>query len=183
MKKILVTVLAFAGIIFPLTAQVAPDYLNSDIIPVESLTLKKDQVPPAIAKAVSTDFKTGQPLTWSKFPYALKNYRWTLVPASESEKPNLYEVEIKTNEGNVFAIYKPDGTILQSRLSFTNAPLPETVITALEKSQFRDWKIVGDKELIDYNKDKGNVLEHFRIYVKKDNMKHSISFNFKEPAS
>jgi hypothetical protein len=55
------------------------------------------------------------------------------------------------------------------------------VTQALAKSQYRDWTVVGDKELIKYYNSKADVEEHFRVTLEKNNVKKTVSFNFKEP--
>jgi hypothetical protein len=49
-----------------------------------------------------------------------------------------------------------------------------------QNSQYKDWKIVGSKEVIKYYHDHNNssVEQHFRITVEKDNVKRGISFNW-----
>jgi len=184
MKKLLVSVLAFLGFLFPLLAQVDHDYRLNDIIPVESLTLKKDQIPPAIVQAVNKDFSTGQAVTWGKFPYTLENYGWVVNPDAAGEKPDHYEVFIKAKDGSdVYAVYAANGTIIQSRSLYKNIALPAVVKDRLAKSQYKDWTIVGDKEIIKYLNDEKDVIQHFRVTVEKNNVKRSISFNYDEPVN
>jgi hypothetical protein len=184
MKKFLVSVIALSGFLFPLLAQVDHDARENDIIPVESLTLKKEQIPQAIVKAVAVDFATGQPVTWGKFPFNLENYGWVVNNDVTGQKPDHYEVLIKAKDGSdVYAVYTADGTIIESRSMYKNIPIPTEVTASLAKSQYKDWTIVGDKELIKYYKDRKNVEEHFRLTVQKNNVKRSISFNYKEPVT
>jgi hypothetical protein len=182
MKKLIVSVVAFTGFLFPLLAQVDHDQRENDIIPVETLTLKKEQVPAAIVKAVNNEFATAQAFTWGKFPYVLEKYGWVVAKDAANQKPDRYEVYIKAHDGSdIYAIYSPDGTIIQSRVIRKNAALPSSVLQALAKSQYKDWNVVGDKELIKYFNAKNDVEEHFRITVEKNNVKKTISFNYKEP--
>jgi len=183
MKKLFVSVLAFLGFLFPLLSQVDHDYSITDKIPVETLTLKKEQIPPAIIKAVTSDFSTGQALTYGKFPFVLENYGWVINKDAAGEKPDHYEVLIKANDGSdVYAVYAPDGSIIQSRSLYKNITIPAEVKNSLAKGQYKDWTIVGDKEIIKFYNSKKDVEEHFRITVEKNNVKRSISFNYKEPA-
>jgi hypothetical protein len=183
MKKFLASVLALSGFLFPLLAQVDHDARVNDVIPVETLTLKKEQIPQAIVKSVAVDFSTGQPVTWGKFPYNLENYGWVVNQGTAGEKPDHYEVLIKAKDGSdVYAVYNADGTIIETRSVYKNIPVPAEVTASLAKSKYSDWTIIGDKELIKYFKDKKNIEEHFRLTVQKGNLKHSISFNYKEPA-
>ncbi len=167
---------------FPLLAQVDHELTESEEVPVESLTLKKDQVPPAIVKAVTSEFKNSEAFMYGKFPYVLQKYAWVVDQDSKDAKPDLYEAYIKASDGSrIYAIYKPDGTIVQSRTIRVNAALPRDVEEALAKSQYKDWKIVGDKEFLKYYNSKNNVEEHVKVTVEKNNVRKSIAFNFNEP--
>jgi hypothetical protein len=182
MRKLIISILASTGFLFPLLAQIDHDQRENDIVPVESLTLKKEQIPAAIVKAVNTDFAAEQAFRWGKFPYVLEKYGWIIAKDQTNVKPDYYEVNIKAHDGSdIYAIYSPDGTIIQSRTFRKNAALPPKVLKALEKSQYKGWNVVGDKELIKYYKSKNDVEEHFRITVEKNNVKKTISFNYNEP--
>ena len=141
-------------------------------------------MPDAVVKAVNKDFDKANPLTWGKFPYALKSYAWVVNPDATVKKPNLYEVEIKGNDGSdIYAVYDPNGTIIQSRSIYKDAPLPPQIMKLLENSKYKGWNVVGDKELIKYYKGKSNVEEHFKITVRNGNEKRNISFKYTEPES
>ena len=63
--------------------------------------------------------------------------------------------------------------------------MPVNIRLALSKSQYKDWKVVGDKEIIKFYRDhnNSNVEEHFRLTVEKEKVKRSISFNFQGKAN
>lgn len=184
MKKLILSLVCLTGSIFPLLSQVDHDQRESEEIPVESLVLKKEQIPAPIISAVAKDFKEGQAFKYGKFPYVLEKYGWVVSKEAANQKPDRYEVYIKAKDGSdVYAIYNPDGTILQSRLIKKNAVLPQSVLQALAKSKYNGWNVIGDKEIIKYYNSPSNVEEHFRITVEKNNVKKAISFNYKEPAA
>jgi hypothetical protein len=88
---------------------------------------------------------------------------------------------MKNKEGHaLWAVYAANGDLVESRETANNVAMPANVQQALAKSQYKDWKVVGDKEIIKYYHDhnESSVEEHFRITVEKDNVKKSISFNF-----
>lgn len=181
MKKFLFSVLALLGLIFPLMAQVDHDYNTNDREPLINSTITKDQVPAAILKAAQTKFDLNNSATWSKFPYALKEYGWVYDVGASNIKLDRYEVTIKNKEGNdLWAVYTAKGELVESREASVNVPVPANVMQELSKSQYKDWKIVGDKEIIRFYHDHNNssVEQHFRLTVEKDNVKRSISFNY-----
>jgi hypothetical protein len=181
MKKFLFSVLALLGFIFPLMAQVDHDFNTNDREPLINSTITKDQVPAAILKAAQTKFDLNNSATWSKFPYALKEYGWVYDVGASNIKLDRYEVTIKNKEGNdLWAVYTAKGELVESREASVNVPVPANVMQELSKSQYKDWKIVGDKEIIRFYHDHNNssVEQHFRLTVEKDNVKRSISFNY-----
>jgi hypothetical protein len=181
MKKLLTTCLALLGFVLPSLAQVSHDFNPNDREPVITTTITKDQVPAAILKAVNVQFSKDNPLTWSRFPYALKEYGWVYDVGAASLKLDRFQVTMKTNTGNdLQAIYTTDGQLVETREMSTNVPIPPNVMAEFSKSQYKDWKIVGNKEIIRFYHDRNNssVEQHFRITVEKDNVRRSISFNW-----
>lgn len=184
MKKLVSMLLATTGFVFPLFAQVDHILDESEAVPVESLILKKDQVPAAIVNAVNSDFSNSEAFMWGKFPYVLEKYAWVVDKDATGVKPDFYEVYIKAKDGSdIYAVYAPDGTIKQSRTIRKNAALPLSVTQALAKSQYKDWTVVGDRELIKYFNSKNNIEEHVKVTVEKGNVKKNLSFNYKEPVN
>jgi hypothetical protein len=181
MKKLLISVLALSGFLFPLLAQVDHDFNQNDKVPLVNAKITKEQVPAVVLKAAQTHFDMSNTGTWSKFPYALKEYGWVYDIGTSDIKLDRYEVTMKTKEGNdLWAVYNAKGELIESREASSNIPMPANVMEALAKSQYKDCKVVGDKEIIKFfhDQDFNNVEQHFRVTVEKDNVKKSISFNF-----
>ena len=181
MKKLLITCIGLIALILPVLAQVDHDYNLNDRVPIVNTTITKDLVPAAVVKAVNTQFDKNNPLTWSKFPFALKEYGWVYDAGAADLKLDRYEVTMKTSAGSdLWAVYAANGDLKETREILTNAPVPPAVMAALEKSQYKGWNIVGNKEIIRYYHDSDitKAEQHFRITVEKDNVKRSISFNY-----
>lgn len=179
MKKSLFIGLTFVLLMPPLLAQVDHDYNPNDLIPTESFTLTKDQIPPSVIKAVNADFNINDPVSWTKFPYALKEYGWVYDKGASDVKPERYEVSMKTSKGNeLYAVYSAEGNLIATREESTNISIPPNVMESLSKSKYKDWTIVGNKEVIRYYHDKNSVEQHFRLTVEKDSVRRSISFNY-----
>jgi len=168
---------------FPALAQVDHDYNVEDREPAISNTIPKSQVPEAIVNAVNTEFNQNDPKTWSKFPYALKEYGWVYDVAAENLQLDRYEVTMKTPKGDdLWAVYTNKGELVETREISKNTVIPASIMQKFINSQYKDWKIVGNKEIIrfyhDHLLDKNNVEQHFRITVEKDGVKRSLSFNW-----
>jgi hypothetical protein len=181
MKRFLMLILFIGGFLLPMLAQVDHDYNPNDRVPLVNVTITKDQVPAAVLKAVNTQFDKNDPQTWSKFPFALKEYGWVYDVGAAEIPLNRYEVTMKTKEGNdLWAVYSADGLLVETNELSRNIPIPQSVKDALAKSEYKDWTIVGNKEIIKYfhDHDLSSVEQHFRITVEKNNVRRSISFNF-----
>jgi hypothetical protein len=181
MKKLIITGFAFIVLAFPNLAQVDHDYNPNDKIPMTGENLRKDQVPVSVLVALATDFNLNDPLTWTKFPYTLKEYGWVYDSAGTSDiKPDRYQISMKTNSGHdLYAVYSADGNLIATREVSLDVPLPQSVKQKLAKSIYKDWAIVGNKEIIKYFHDKKYVEQHFRVTVAKDNVKRTLSFNYR----
>jgi hypothetical protein len=92
-----------------------------------------------------------------------------------------YEVTMKNSQGHeLWAVYAANGDLVESREVAKDVLMPRHVQLALANSQYKDWKVIGDKEIIKYyhDHDTKSVEQHFRLTVQKDNVTRSISFNF-----
>lgn len=182
MGKFLISLLVFVGLALPSRAQ-SHDYNANDLEPAVVGSIPKDQVPAAVLNAVSTQFDKSNPITWSKFPYALKEYGWVYDVGAENIALDRYEVTMKTDKkSDLWAVYTKNGELVETREMSTNIAIPPSVMQEFMKSKYKDWKIVGNKEIIrfyhDHEKNSNNVEQHFRITVEKDGVKRSISFNW-----
>jgi hypothetical protein len=182
MKKLLVSFLIFSGLIFPLFAQIDHEYSANDREAVVSTTIAKDMVPAAVLKAANTRFDKSNPQTWSKFPYQLKEYGWVYDVNSTSKPVDNFQVMMKTKSGDDFwAVYDAQGNLIQTKEITKNVPVPAYVSEKLAKSAYKDWTVLGDKEIIRYyrSQNAANVEEHLRLTLEKDKVKRSLSFNYK----
>jgi hypothetical protein len=186
MKKIIVSLALLLGIIFPLLAQVDHDYNLNDKVPFVAAKLTKDQIPAAVMNSFKNQFDQNNPNTWSKFPFALKEYGWVYDVGSSDLSLDRFEVTMKTKGGNdLWAVYDLGGNLIETREASFNVPIPKAIMDAFQKSQYKDWTIVGDREIIKFFHDHNSksVEQHFRITVEKDKVRRSISFNYQQTAN
>jgi hypothetical protein len=178
MKKLASFFLALVGFVLP---SLGHDYNENDREPVVTQKITKEQVPAAILSAVNVQFDKNNPLTWSKFPFALKEYGWVYDVGQGNLDLDHYEVTMKTTSGSdLWAVYNSKGEILESREMASNIIIPPAVMAEFMKSKYKDWKIIGNKEIIRTYHDRNNksVEQHFRITVENNGVKRSISFNW-----
>ncbi len=186
MKKLLISFGALLGLLLPSVAQVSHDWNVNDRDPVINETITKEKVPAVILSAFDKKFDINSPATWSKFPYALKEYGWVYDVGASDIKLNRYLVKMKTDKGHEFwAVYAANGDLVESKETSTDVAIPPSVREAFANSQYKDWKIVGTREIIKYyhDHDEKSVEQHFRITVQKEDVKRSISFNYQGSAN
>jgi hypothetical protein len=93
MKKLSLISIFFLALFMPAGAQPA----DTETGPIETLTLKKGDIPPSILQTCEQIFRESTQVKWGNFPYQLKKYGW-VTDTSFYGKPQYYEVFIKTKE-------------------------------------------------------------------------------------
>jgi hypothetical protein len=181
MIKLSVLIIASTGYFFPLLGQIDHDYNTNDRVPIVNTYITKEQVPAAVLKSLDIQFDKDKPQTWSKFPFALKEYGWVYDVGSSDLALNRFEVTLKTKEGDdLWAVYSASGDLIETKEVSKNTVVPAYVMDALARSEYKDWQIVGDKEIIKYYHDHDitKAEQHLRLTLEKDNVKRSVSFNY-----
>ena len=142
MKKLYVTVMLFIVLMFPMLAQVID--MQSESTPVESLTLKKGNIPPAVIKTADELFKGNTQINWGVFPYELKDYGWE-INKNYDQPIDHYEIHLRTVDGsNVWAVFESTGELISYRLTAKDMALPASVKAAIAKTEYKDWKMTGN---------------------------------------
>jgi hypothetical protein len=88
---------------------------------------------------------------------------------------------MKTSKGDDFwAVYSANGELIETREISNDVALPHDVQVKLANSKYKDWTLVGNKEIIRFyhDHDFSSVEQHYRVTVEKDKVKRSISFNY-----
>jgi hypothetical protein len=169
MKKSLCLFMFFWVIMFPIIAQDV-----TEAVPEESLALKKGNIPPAVIQAAEKLFQGNTQVAWGSFPYELKDYGW-VVNKDYNEPIDHYEIKFIGKDGSdIYAVFESTGELIRSKVIRKNAPVPPAILTTLEKSEYKDWKIVGDVMLIKVNQKK--VAEHYTVKIQNGNMKKTLHF-------
>jgi hypothetical protein len=173
MKKTLFLVLGFLVLEFPILAQ----ELASEDGPAELLTLKKGNIPAPVLKAAEQLFEGSTQIAWGVFPYELKNYGW-VVNKEYNEPIDHYEIQFKGKDGSdVYAVFESTGEFISSRIIHKNAPVPPAIMKSIENSQYKNWKVSGDVELIKNTQKK--AVEHYVVKLTNGNMKKTLYFTEK----
>ncbi len=179
MKKLLFVWLALTSFVLPSFAQVAgnTNVPYEVVVPDKGFVLKKNQVPLSVQKARNIDFKVDEPITWTKFPYTLKDYGW--VYDESGVKADYYHVSMKAGKDKkIYAVYSAKGDLIATKEETTNAKLPPYVFESLSNSKYKDWTVVGNKEVIQFFNKKKRVKQFIRLTITKDNVIKHINFNY-----
>jgi hypothetical protein len=170
MKKSLFFITVLFGFMFPILAQ---DMAEEE--PLESLTLKKGNIPEPVQKAAEQLFEGNTQVAWGAFPYELKDYGWS-ANKEYNEPIDHYEIKFKGTDGSdIFAVFESTGELIKCKIINKNAPVPKPIYASLEKSEYKDWKIIGDVMLIKSTQKK--IQEHYALKLKKDKMQKTLYYN------
>ena len=173
MKKLVFLLLGFLVLSFPVLAQ----ELVSDEGPAEHLTLKKGNIPAPVIKAAEQLFEGNTQVAWGVFPYELRNYGW--VANKEYNEPiDHYEIQFKGKDGSdIYAVFESTGELISDRIIHKNAPVPTAIMKSIENSEYKNWKIAGDVELIKNTQKR--VVEHYAVKLIDGSKKKTLYFTTK----
>jgi hypothetical protein len=171
MKRIIFSIVFLLAALFPSIAQITEE------VPVESLTLKKGNIPPAVIKAADDFFKGSTQVKWGVFPYELKDYGW-VVNKDYNEPIDHYEIYLKSANGSdIYAVFESTGELIRYRTLDKKAPVPAAIAQAIAKTDYKDWKITGDTEIVRCNQKK--IVEHYAVKLEKGNLKKTLYYTIK----
>jgi hypothetical protein len=170
MKRSLILIMVLSGFIFPVRAQMDPSEE-----PIETLTLKKGNIPAPVQKAAEQLFQGNTQVAWGSFPYELKDYGW-LVNKDFNDPIDHYEIRFKAKDGSdIWAVFESTGELIKCKVINREAPIPVKIRTSLSAGEYKNWKIVGDVMQIKSTQKK--VDEHYAVKLEKDNMKKILYYS------
>jgi len=180
MKKVLVFTVLVA-LMLPLVAQTENGLDYTSRVPFVSTTIATENLPQSVVDAVNLRFDKDNPLTWSKFPYALKEYGWVYDLGTSDIQLVNFEVTMRTTKGdNLSAVYNAEGELVETRQNSRDVPVPLYIRTALAKGEYKDWKIVGNKEVINYyhGPNYAKADQHFKLKIENGKEKKRLVFDY-----
>jgi hypothetical protein len=170
MKRSVLFIAILLGFTFPMIAQTLKEEE-----PVESLALKKGNIPAPVLKAAEQLFQGHTQIAWGSFPYELKDYGWS-VNNEYNEPIDHYEIRFKANDGSdIFAVFESTGELIKCKIINKDAPVPQKIRTAISNSEYKDWKIVSD--IMQIKSSQKKLQEHYTVKVEKDKMKKTLYYS------
>lgn len=164
MKKLIVVAILFAA----LGSVVAQDS--------ETLTIKKIDkkiVPAAVIASVEKEYPEGIVELWEAIPVEAFESYYVVSETNDlklGEKPEYYQVTMKSDRSKTFAVYNAKGNLIHSREIIRDTALPESISTAIV-ANYPGWKITGDKEIIMQNR---GIQDNYKVEITKGKEKRIL---------
>jgi hypothetical protein len=173
-KSILIKSLVFFTA-FP--AYVSAQEKEITLEPVE-IRVTLDKVPPAVKAAVVRDFgEEHQPVVWANSHSKFDTWGWEQTVNADRMEINYYTIHTHQSNGSYLeAVYTPDGKLVRSREEIKNFIPSKAILTSLQYSDYRDWKINKDVHIIKAYEGKTNK-EHYAFKLEKGNQKKTVYFD------
>jgi hypothetical protein len=181
MKKIIIATLILAAYGLPMVAQFAQESYPEENVAMVYAKITGDVLPASVTNAVNTRFDKDNPLTWSKFPYTLKEFGWVYEVGESGNALSSFEVYMKTTKsGYMTALYDAEGELVETRERSKNIAIPQYILAAFYEGEFKDWKIVGNKEVVNFFQGNGSpaAKQSFTINIEKDNKRKRLAYNY-----
>lgn len=165
---------------FSILAQSSVDPLMSEAVPVVTARIPVGSVPAAVTKDINIHFDKDNPMTWSRLPYEFKDFGWVYEVGRPERKLTHYEITMKTSDGLLWGKYDADGDLVKTREISKNIAIPNYILAEIYKGSYKDWKIVGNKEVVNFYKSKDHPYaeQNFRINIEKDNVIKKLAFSY-----
>jgi hypothetical protein len=181
MKKIILALVIVAAYGLPMVAQSDPASYPSENVALVSARIAGDVLPLTVSNSVNTRFDKDNPLTWSKFPYTLKEFGW-VYEVGDTDKPLTgYEVSMRTsNNGFLTGVYNSEGELVETRERSKDIAVPQYILADFYEGEFKDWKIVGSKELVNFFQGKNSPVarQKFTLNIEKDKVRKKLAYNY-----
>lgn len=177
----LFALIALAAINFSVIAQSSQYSSSGDYVAVVAASIPGDELPPQISHSVNLRFDKNNPLTWSKFPYKINDFGWVYEVGPQEDKLSRYEVTMRTSSGGYFyGYYNAEGDLVETMERSKDIPVPRYIMVALYETPYRDWKIVGNREVVNFYQNTSDPVaeQHFKLIVEKDNKRKRLAFNY-----
>ncbi len=182
MKKMIFILIFLGASLLPTIAQSSPNGLINEKVSIVTARIPKDKIPAVINKTANMNFDKDNPFTWTKFPRELKEFGWVYEVGSNPDLPlSGFDVTMRTSSGrDLQANYDVNGKLTESRERSINIPVPVYILRDIAVSEYKDWKIIGNKEVVQYYStgDKPTADQYFRLVLQKGNEKKKLAYKY-----
>lgn len=144
----------------------------------EIKVVKKTDVPEVVVNSVEEDYPDLGVIDWYSVPELVDFSKWEIEfdsdPYFKTHKADNYGVLLKGNDFKKYLVYDKSGKLERSKETITDAQLPVTIKNSLSNGEYKNWKVVGDKEKIIMG-DTSRV--YYRVKLKNGNMTKVVYFD------
>lgn len=137
--------------------------------------LDKKDVPQVVTTNYYRDYPSATVETWYVYPeYTyMDGTDWYIYsPSLVGGAPEYYLVEFTHEKTPYKVVYSKAGQKMSTYRGMSSN-LPKKVTDALQKSSYKTWKIVNEKEEISRESDKKKV---YKVVVEKDKQRHALYY-------
>jgi hypothetical protein len=147
-------------------------------LPTVEIKVSQDKVPPVVKAAVLRDFGKGhQPMVWVTPGTSFDTFGWEQTVDVNNMDIYYYSLYTQTTEGStLYALYTPSGKLVRSKEEVKNFEPPRDILSSLEKSNFKDWRIIKDVHIVKANEN-GMHKELYDLKLEKGNHRKVVYFD------
>ena len=147
-------------------------------LPTIEIKVSQDKVPLEVKQALLKDFGEGhQPLAFVTANSLFDTYAWEQTTNTENLEVYNYSLSTRTSSGSSLdANYTPDGKLISSREIVKNFKPDQSILMALQNSEYKDWVINNDfllRKVLPNGSEKGR----YSLVMSKGNEKKTIYFD------
>ena len=156
-----------------------PAYLSAQEIELPTVEVKvtQDKVPAVVKEAILNDFGESHSPVWVTRDSHFDTFDWQQSTNIDNMDVYNYSIHTKTNRGSTLdAFYTAKGQRINSIEHLKNFRPEQSVIMALQNSEYKDWVISSDF-LIRKVLSNGKEKERYAIVLQKGNEKKTVYIN------
>ncbi len=154
MKKVVMIILAVVAYFPFLNAQGGSGIVPGYEVIIGSAEIPLNNVSKSLISMVNSNFDKNDANTWIKVPEKLKEYGWMYEFGDEENPLSQYKVLITTSNGKIEGTYNDAGELVASHETYKNVGVPFYIMKEFLNTEYKDWKIVADKEVVKVYNDK-----------------------------
>jgi hypothetical protein len=136
--------------------------------------LSKNEVPKEVIDAFVVDYPAVVYYNWYGYPVLVEETDWYLLDSTAytTSSPEYYVTEFVTNEVPQKVMYNKSGKKVAMYKNL-KGNCPKEVTEALNRSVYKNWKLLNEKEEISEGKGQAKI---YKLTVQKDNEKHLLYY-------
>jgi hypothetical protein len=152
---------------------------QEDVVIQGTKKVSKDMTPKQVTDSLHKRFPDAQAIEYYKVPKGGVDNGWTVtkddnIPGSGDVE--YYTISFKRGTLKYYGLYKPDGTLVESKVEETSAHLPDPVKNSLKtvSSAYPGYTVISKSYYKQTNLEKSK--EYYEIVAQKGNSKKTLYY-------